>query len=138
MPWLLKRGGQTTRLVIAGGHQDGLSVRALDKVEDGLEGAVVLDYFMHLRGRVVDVAGVVDATTLNHEEEAHVGVLGGELEGPQRRLGHLAQRGVDVVHVAAVELKGNVCPNKETHKGQVDLVAALKLVESGARVGIGP
>jgi len=77
--------------------------------------------------------------TFDHEEETLVAALSGLLERAQRRLGHLAQAGVDVVHIATVELKGDVVIGEEAHHGQGNLLLALpELVKGGAVVDIVP
>lgn len=124
--------------MIAGGHQEGLCLAVLDKVGDELESLVVLEDFPNLCGGVVDVAGVVDPAALDHEEEALVAVLRGLFEGAQGRGGHLAQAGVDVAHVAAVNLKGDIVVGKEAELGERDLFAALEGVKARAVAGVGP
>lgn len=130
--------GETASLVVARGHQDGLGVALLDKVNHRLESLVVLDDLMRLGRRVVDVTSMIDTTTLDHEEEAVVAVLGLLLERPESRPGHLSQAGVDVVQVAAVQLEGDVVVGEEAEEGEGDLLAAVESIEAAAVVGVRP
>lgn len=130
--------GETARLVVARGDQDAVRLRLLQKVQHDLERLVVLQHLHDLRGGVVDVAGVVDPAALNHEEEALVAVAGGLLERRQRRRGHLAQAGVHVRHVAAVDLEGHVAGGEQAQQRQRDVLPQRQVVEPLAIVRVRP
>lgn len=127
---------QATGFVVACGDEDTLGVGAFDEINNRLEGLVVLEHLADLGGRVVDVAGVVDAAALNHEEEALVAVLGGLLKRRQRRQRHLAEAGVHVGHVAAVDLKRHVTGGKQAKQRQRDVLAQFQGIKPGAVVGV--
>lgn len=138
MAGLLDGRGETASFVVAGGNKDGLGLAVGDKVNDSLEGLVVFKHLADLSSRIVVVASVVDAASLNHEEEALVGVLGCLFEGSQGGGSHLAQTGVHIVLLLSVDLKGHVSLSKEAEEGKVDLVAAVEGIEALAIVGVGP
>lgn len=124
--------------MIARGNQDGLSVRLLDEVKNRLEGLVVLKYLTDLSSRVIDVTGMVNSAALNHEEETLVAVLGSLIKRRKRRRSHLAQTGVHIRHVAAVDLEGNVRSRKQTQLRQRNVLAQSKGIETGAVINIVP
>lgn len=138
MARLLQGRGEATGLVIAGGHKDGFGVGRLDEVEDCLECLVVFENLVDLGSRIVDVAGVVDAATLDHEEETLIALGGGLFQGAQSRLCHLAETGVNIIHVTSVQLEGNIGGCKEAEQGQGGLVSALEGVKGSTVTGVGP
>ncbi|TLD31013.1 hypothetical protein PspLS_02018 [Pyricularia sp. CBS 133598] len=135
---LLQGNREPTCLVVASGYQDAIVVAALQEVNDGLEGVVVLDHLADLSSRVVDVSSMINPAALDHEEEALLRVSRGLLQGAQRRLGHFAQAGVDIRLVPAINLKGNIGRGKEAKSREVDVVALPERVEPTAAVDVVP
>ena len=124
--------------MITGGDQDGLSIRLLDKVKNRLEGFVILEHLADLSSRVIDVAGMVNSAALNHEEEPLLTVLGSLSKRRKRRSSHLAQTGIHIRHVAAVDFEGNIGGRKQTQLRQGDILAQAKRIETGAIVDVVP
>lgn len=124
--------------MVACGNQDGLSVGLLDEVKNGLERLVVLQHLTNLSSRVVDVAGMVDSAALNHEEETLLAILGSLLKRLESCGSHLAQAGVHVGHVAAVDLEGNIRGRKQTQLRQGNVLAQAKGIETSAVVNVVP
>jgi hypothetical protein len=118
--------------VVGSRHHDCLGLLVLDEVEHAAEGPVVGKHLVHLRSGVVVVACVINARAFNHQEEALVTVAGRTAQRVHGSLGHLVQRGVLVVLVAAVDLVRDVAVGEEAQHGELDVGAKLQVAEGGA------
>ena len=108
---------QTTRLVVTRAHKDAVHVVVVQKVQDASDGSVVGEHLVDLRDGVVGVAGMVDATAFDHQEEALLGLLGGPAEGGEGGPCHLVQGRIGPVLGRPVDLVRDVASGEEAEQG---------------------
>jgi hypothetical protein len=83
---------ERTRERTSSSEEDGVLMVGVDKVFHDLDGIVPGEDVVKVTDEIVCVTGVVDSGALDHDEEALLRVLGGELEGLESGGSHLGER----------------------------------------------